>query len=813
MTRFLLFFLAPGEKLPEGASHLSLSTEGIGWGMALVLFVVLVGAVTWSYQKYAEKISTLARAGLIVLRGILIASLILLLVHPVLLVALEDNIRRPLLVLLDLSESMTLKDHRTTPDDQVRVAIARGTVDPAGGLRQSPGSVGQEEDLSRAELLEALAGNTRLNLWPQLRAKADLLFYGFGRRVTNLGELGPTSGGKLTASQAASFFHGLRDDENLTALGDGLREVLDEQRGQALAGIVLITDGANNTGSPPQEAAELARQDGAPLYIYGVGITSPQDIVVTELKSPPVCNVNETAVVTAHIRAQNLIGRKATIQLMANGKKVDEQTIEIRADGDQEFNLSYTPDTLGEADLEAYVPPLEEETNKNNNSASTKMRVVDTKLNVLIVEGQPNWDFQYLLAMLQRDRRIKVKCFLFNGDPGLTDDPNSPFLAQLPEDKQTLFTEDIIILGDVDPAMLGDARMNLLKDWVGNYGGGLVFLAGSRFDPSAYGATSLKALLPVETVAGVAVGDYPDPVKLHLTPAGEASALLNLSKDSAENRSLWDSFPGATWTAPVGSPHPGAEVLLVDPTPGRANPAGPMPVIADQTYGLGKTLYVGFDETYRWRSHVGEKYYTRIWGQMLQAVGSQRTLGTSVLTQLKTDRVHYFTGDKVMISAHLFKSGFEPVVDPDVPGTLVVNANAAPGQPKPAASSSEVHLQPDPDHPGFYAAQVTARTAGDYSFSVTRDPSLVLKFDAADPRVELADTAMNESLLKAMATASGGAFFREENLHELPARINSAASKSATVKKVPLAFSPLLLAIMILAACVEWFWRRKLELK
>jgi hypothetical protein len=47
----------------------------------------------------------------------------------------------------------------------------------------------------------------------------------------------------------------------------------------------------------------------------------------------------------------------------------------------------------------------------------------------------------------------------------------------------------------------------------------------------------------------------------------------------------------------------------------------------------------------------------------------------------------------------------------------------------------------------------------------------------------------------------------------LPSRITSMASKSAAVKKVPLAFSPLLLSIMILVACLEWFWRRRLELK
>jgi hypothetical protein len=813
MIRILLYFLVPGEKLPEGSAQISLGSEGISWGWALALFVILTAAVIASYQRYAATVPVAKRAGLVFLRCILIALLLLLLVRPVIQIAPESKVRRPLLVLVDQTQSMGLVDHRNTAEDLARVAIARGLVDPTAGLQHASGAPDPSGDISRHDLLEALAANSRLALWPQLQKKADLLFYGVGRQVTDLGELRPPPGSDLTTAQSAAFFHSVADDENRTALGDSLRAILDQERGQPIAGILLITDGGNNSGSPPMEAAEMAREDGVPLYIYGVGITSPQDIIVTGLKAPPVCNVHETVVVTAHLRVQNLIGRKATLQLMANGRQVDEQTIEIRADGDQEFNLSFTPDLMGETDLKVDVPPLPEEAVKDNNSASTKIRVVDTKLNVLVIQGQPNWDFQFLVTTLQRDRRVKVKCFLVNGDEGLSEDPNSPFLDRLPDDKAGLYANDVIILGDVDPAVLGEGRMNLLNDWVSKNGGGLIFLAGPQFDPAAYDQTPLKSLLPVEPGSSDPVESYTDPVPLKLTLAGESSPLLNLAPNAQDNRTIWEAFPGVSWTASAGRAKPGAQVLLTDPTPSRATPAGPMPVMAQQTYGLGRTLYIGFDETYRWRSHLGEKYYTRLWGQILQALGDQRTAPPSVLTELKTDRSRYFTGDRVILSGRFFKPGYVAVDDPEVAGTLVLKPDAPPGHAAPAPVSSDVHLQPVPDNPGAYTTQFIARAAGSYSFSVARDPAVTAKFDVVDPKIELADTAMNAPLLQAMATASGGAFFREETLYQLPSRITSEVLKSSVLKNVPLAFSPVLLAIMILAGCLEWFWRRRLELK
>jgi hypothetical protein len=72
MLKFLLHILAPGVKLPAGASQYSLVNEGLSWGWAFFIFVFLAAVVVWSYQVYAPGLSRFQRVALIALRSILL---------------------------------------------------------------------------------------------------------------------------------------------------------------------------------------------------------------------------------------------------------------------------------------------------------------------------------------------------------------------------------------------------------------------------------------------------------------------------------------------------------------------------------------------------------------------------------------------------------------------------------------------------------------------------------------------------------------------------------------------------------------------
>src|SRR6185369_8181187 len=170
----------------------------------------------------------------------------------------------------------------------------------------------------------------------------------------------------------------------------------------------------------------------------------------------------------------------------------------------------------------------------------------------------------------------------------------------------------------------------------------------------------------VESSTRDAVADKP--VRLELTAAGRANPMLRLSDKDEENIALWKQLPPVYWVARVSRPKPAAEVLLVDPDPARESRFGKMPVVAYQQYGLGQVMFVGTDNTWRWRKNAGDIYYTALWGQIAQRVSLQHLLGVSKKTQLSTDRQNYLTGDRVSIYARLYADGFDPIQEPTVKG-------------------------------------------------------------------------------------------------------------------------------------------------
>ncbi|HWB59486.1 MAG TPA: hypothetical protein VG733_08340 [Chthoniobacteraceae bacterium] len=811
MIRTILNHLIPAQA-GAASTEVTLSHEGMSYGLALLLLVILGAAAFWAYHWGAPGFSRFRRAFLASLRVALIGLFILLLVKPVLMLTINQPIREKLLVLIDTTQSMTIKDRRGSDDDQKRAAIAAGLIAPSAGLNGSAPGDGKWNSASRADLINAIAGNSQLNLWSRLQEKADLDFYSMDREAKSIGAPRKAEGEDthIDLDSAKDFFQKVQYNGDETALGDSLQKVLAENRGQPVCGIMLITDGGNNTGVAPEEIAQLAKDDGLPLYLYGVGITKPKDIVVHDISGSRGVFVKEHAEFNVKVRGSGYAGETAKLVLKADGKVVDTQDITL-SDNDAEYKLGYNPQEKGEATVEASIDPRPDESDTDNNAVSTKVRILDTKVDVLYIEGDPRWDFRYLLAQLQRDRRLNVKCALLNGDPDLGTEANSPFLKGLPSDRAEIVSNKIIILGDVDPAELGQARMKLLNEWVSDMGGGLIFLSGPRYNPFHYAGTPLEPLLPVELLQGLTEGQYAanswPPIQLKLTPSGEASDVMKLSDDPDLNRKIWNSFTGVRWTARVAKARPTAQVFLEDSRPALASRDDLMPVIAQQQYGKGLVMYFGTDETYKWRSTIGEKFYIRLWDQVIQSFSLDRQLGASARTQLKVEKPVYLPNDKVVISGQIYNEKFSPLTDATVPGIMTITGTDG------KETKENVSLTSDPQTPGQYELDYPAKIVGSYQFATIIDPNALLKFDVISPKIEFADTALNADLLQNMANISGGKFLREEDLNGLPALVSSNTATVPTFKKLDLVYSPWWMGALMALAVLEWLFRRLWQLK
>lgn len=831
MKEMLHFFGIP---VPASAqvTDISITFHGLSPGWAILIALVIVGSTVAVYLRTSSRLTMTRKATLAVLRSLLLIMILVMLMRPVLLLTVEGTIRRSLLLLIDSSASMQIKDLRQDDADLKRAAIAKGLLDPKAGLTQaSPGSTDSFNQMSRSDVLKSMLTNDRLSLLAKLSESYDLVPYTFGQELQPLSG-GNTSGAAPTgdAAKGASMLDAITFDKPYTAIGDAVRNLLDLKRGQPLAGIFLITDGNSNYGSQPVDAAAMAQQDKVPLYIYGVGITSPHDIIVSQVFAPEVAFVKEEVPVSVLVRSQAMSGRSATLVLKLGDQVMDSKQITFGQDGEQTVTMKCLPTRKGDFELEASIEPLTDEAVKDNNKASRRMKVIDGKIQVLYIEQKPRWEFRFLQAMMLRDPRLAPKFFLAEGDPGLGHEANSPYLSDIPKNRDDWMKYDVVVIGDVDSRLFDNIQIQNITDLVSTFGGGVIFLSGKKFMPNSYRGTKLENLFPVEFEGELSQADTNRIVTLNLTPAGQNSPMMKLVDQDDQNTAVWKTLSGVYWDARVVKAKPAAEVLLDDPSPEKAIRGAFMPVMAVQSYGTGQTMFVGTDETWRWRRNVGEKYYTRLWGQILLRLGLPRVLGASKLTQLVTDRKSYATGERVIISGRIYHSGFQPVVDPIVTGTVTIR----PDQPGTTGDlKKDVSLQATPGKPGFYQGEIVVTTPGIYSFSTQNDPTAALDFRVSEPRFEFGETALNLPLLQKMADISGGALYREEDLYKMlepegapsttvdpntltskvPTGLGGKSEKVPSPQEVELAFSSFYYSLMILVATVEWILRKRWRLK
>jgi hypothetical protein len=794
----------------------------------ILLAAVVLGVLVFlMYRKAAADVSPVKKYVLATLRTVFLLLILLLLMRPVWAFVIESTVRRELVVMFDGSTSMKIEDPRSDPDDLKRVAIARGLLDPAKGLAQTLPQTPGLDKVSRLDLVKTVFKSDKFDLMPRLAKDYNVDTYAFDAALTQVPAASfrqsaeGAAATRPTAPSKSTWPDTLAAPGQQTAVGDALRAVVARKRGQPMAGLVLVTDGANNTGSDPRAAAQLAKDARVPLFIYGVGITSPKNLTVGNIFAPEISFVKDEVPVTVRVKSEGVSSARVTLKLVdaaGQEEKVDEKEINFDQDAEPAVALKFMPKVKGDFNLKAVIEPSDSSVNeltKDDNQTAQGLKVIDSKIKVLLVDQSPRWEFKYLMAQLMRDRRVDAKVVLLEGSSGLARTKDSPYLEKFPDRKEDLFKYDLIVLGDVDARAFTSAQLEGIEEFVTKFGGGLAVVAGKKSNPWTYRKTAIERMLPVELEAGgggafaAAGGEEANdkPIRLELTAAGKHTPMLRLAADDAASERLWAKLPPIYWVAPVARAKPAAEVFLVDPTPARSTRYGKMPVVAAQQYGMGQVMWVGTENTWRWRKNKGDEQYVTLWGQVIQRLALPHLLGASKRTQLTLDKKEYVTNEKVNLYARLYTEAYAPITQDKVKAFLT---ETGPDDPR----AREVTLRPLPDQPGMYRAEFNApEKAAPYKLYVALDKTTLIDLPVSEPKMEPGDNALNKDLLESLAKSTGGKFVREEDLYTLPDQIKAETPKVITNLEVEFWTSPLYYGMMLLVITAEWIMRKMVQLK
>ncbi|MCE5279611.1 MAG: vWA domain-containing protein [Planctomycetaceae bacterium] len=813
----------------------------------IAAFLALVYLTVRSYRREGDA-PTAAKAVLIVLRVLVFAAVVLMLFRPAIELRFVETLLSKVVVLVDDSRSMSFADRYASGKDGDALAAFLKT-DRAALASLSRSRIVREALVRPDSVLTRLGQTHPLVLMRFSTAQPGKETY--TRKLIELpARRGQAPAAATMPAELSKALSQLQADGYETNIPASIRDALDSTRGQQVAAIVVISDGqitAEGAAGRLGAAVESAnrRVGGAvPLYAVSVGDPKPpRNVTVTALQGPNEVRRGTRAELSAVLSHRNLAGTTVMLRVLRReaGKanwtdtqvrqsvtlKAPPAESAVAAEVRQTVELFVEPDALGQFVYKAVVDPVADEANPDDNSAEARVQVSDEKVKVLVIAGDAGWDFQYLRNLLLRaGDSYRVSIWQQNADKDINQAASTGMkLSQLPRTLEELIGSpggkphpgyDAIILHDPQPGEGGfdSALVKMLRDFVEKHGGGLCYIAGGKYSHQALsGEGAMKDLADIMPVvlapntADIAVRmgtRKPEAWPLKVTSYGADHPMMRLAATAEQSGQVWSVLPGVYWSHPVARVKPAGKVLAESANPmDRTGRNEPLPIVAVQPFGAGRAVYVGTDETWRWRFVQEGYYHRRFWGELVRYLATLKARQVVITTG--GDR--FTAGQKISVEVEAYDEKFEALKDPSFTVTLRKITGEA---------VEKITLKPldAANKPGRYSGILEAKHTGTYDLTaLDSDPQAALKVAPKRIVIELpqAESRRPEADVDTMKNVASRAeqYLPIEQIDRLSELI--APGMIRTVKLQPhfLWDTPAMLILVVVLLAVEWILRKK----
>ncbi len=570
-----------------------------------------------------------------------------------------------------------------------------------------------------------------------------------------------------------------------------------------LLGVVLLTDGDWNQGPPPVEAAARFRLKNVPVIGVPVGsATQLPDVELTSLDAPTF-GVAGKAVRVPFTIESSLPREYVTIVTLkaSDGSEVSKE-VRVAPQGRTSDAILWRPAELGDYTVTLDVPLHSDETILDNNSREAPIAIREEKLNVLLIESFPRWEYRYLRNALSRDPGVEVACLLFH--PGLSKvgGGSKDYIKSFPDGLDELSKFDVVFLGDVglDDGQLTSEQCRLLAGLVEQQASGLVFLPGWHGRQFSLLETELSKLYPV-ALDESQTGGWGSRLPNHfaLTALGRRSLLTKLADTQDENSEVWESLPGFQWYAPVLRSKAGTDVLCVHKD--ATNRFGRLPLLVTQTYGAGKVLFMGTDGAWRWRKGVEDRYHYRFWGQVVRWMAYQRNMAEG------SDMRLFYTPDQpqvrqtCVLRANVMESSGEPLSK----GAVLARILA------PSGAAKTLRFTSTGEEWGAFSARFTPEEPGTHEVMLSSDATdstLETTLFVQGSEVEPVGQPARPEVLEEIARVTGGQVLEVDQTDQIVNYLASLPDPPPMVRRLQVWNQPLVVGCVILLLGLFWVARK-----
>jgi uncharacterized membrane protein len=599
-----------------------------------------------------------------------------------------------------------------------------------------------------------------------------------------------------------------------TRLGDALSRVRDELSGLPVAGLVMVSDGADNAQAPIDDALAGLRAQAMPVFTVGVGRERlTRDVQVSRVELPRRVLKGTSLVVDVIVTQTGYAGQKVPLTVEDAGIVVSTQEITLPPDGESEtVRVRFKAGEIGPRVFTFRVPGQAAEEVVENNRREMLTEVYDDRQKVLYIEGEPRFEPKYIRQAIAGDDNLQV--VLLQRTAESTVDQPDKFLRLgvdrtdelvngFPATREELFAYRSIILGSLEASALRPDQQRMLEDFVDVRGGSLLALGGGRsFSEGGWGGTPVSNALPLTLDRGVRAPSGAVELVIRPTPAGAGHPAVQLAEQDEANAEKWRALPPLTSVNVLGEIKPGATVLLT----GTNDRGSEQVVLAYQRYGRGKALVLPVQDVWLWRMHhtmaVEDLTHHTFWQRMLRWMVDgvpERVMVTAAPGEVQR-------GEPFTISAEVLDPEYRGVND----GRITARVTA------PSGTIEDVPLEWTVENEGEYRGRVTPLEDGVYRVAVGGTNGLGASVGTGTTAVRVApseaeffDAAMRASLLRRIAEETEGRFFRASEAGGLAEAISYSGRGITVVEQRELWDMPVILLLLLGLMGGEWMYRRK----
>lgn len=529
-----------------------------------------------------------------------------------------------------------------------------------------------------------------------------------------------------------------------------------------IAGAVIISDGLITEGKDPIKDFQ---EFDFPIHTIGIGEGSELvDVTIESIDAPTVVLKSDWVDVNITIQSVGNIGDRLSVSLYNNRELQGSKHIRLMGmESKKEINFRFHPKKIGKQQYEVRISSVEDEIDIQNNRQKFSLLVLKDRYKVALLTGSPNKNTSVLKRKLKNNPRVELDHFI-----RITETRFQPAIKTFWESPY-----ELIIFDNYPIKPLSSNFVRILgKKLLSNQSALFLILGPNQTIVSFNGITSILGVVTEDSTIESnrfywefvdeqidAGGNFP-PLKQNILITGKQVSSDTLAV-TEQGWPLWLRNQNGTirtmiWTSP--------ELNTLYFHDQKLSQEGSFSVIWNQS--ISWLLKSGGEHENFFR--LNKNRYQQ--GEMVQVTGTQ----PFEKTQDKTENI-------IINVTH----GSTDIITRDILYNIEEQR---------------------------WLGEFRAPGPGEYNYSIqlgsNQDPIQTGTFQILESQIELNQVYLNKKLLATISNSTDGQFFVWDSRDSLFSEINPKVRREFKAEIIKFNESRVLLIIMILLLCVEWFIRR-----